>query len=441
MAEARVVFQNANLIDGVGSPRTGASVAIEGNRIVHVGAGTAPASAGTRVIDLAGKTLLPGLVQGHFHSGFGPTPTLGAAPLLGLEAPAPYLGMVAARNAHTALQCGVTGVIGSSNGDNLDVCLREAMILGLVEGPRIAACGHEFMASGDMADGTNRSWFMGIENPGLTRRLDGPIAFRQAAREEIGRGCDVIKLSAAPGHGSSPVRDVCYLTREEVEAVVAVAHEHGKLVRAHCPSRSAILQCARAGVDIIDHADRIDAEGIEAVVKAGASVTPSLLWSVRFLQFAESWDYAMGPFPIGEGFAETHEQVQRRLRGVREDFEYTCAIVPEMAKAGVNLVCGDDYGFPMMPHGDYVSEFEVYTKQISIPALEVLRWASTNGAKVMAGPLGLGPGHGTIATGELADLCVVDGDPVADISCLRDRIVAIVRDGQFVRDGLAGAVA
>ena len=436
MPETRVVLQNANLIDGNGPPQPNATVVLEGNRIAHAGAAAPATRAGDRAIDLAGKTVMPGLVQGHFHSGFGPTPTLGAAPILGLEAPAPYMGMIAARNAQIALQSGVTGVIGSSNGDNLDVCLREAMIVGLVEGPRIVACGHEFMASGDMADGTNRSWFMGIQHPGLTRRLDGAVEFRHATREEIGRGCDVIKLSAAPGHGSSPVRDVCYLTRAEIDAVVGVAHDHGKLVRAHCPSRVAILECARAGVDIIDHADRIDAEGIDAVLEAGASITPSLLWSVRFLQFAESWNYAMGPFPIGEGFAETQEQVQKRLRGVREDFEYTCAILPEVIRSGVNLICGDDFGFAMMPHGDYVSEFEVYTKQLGIPALEVLRWASTNGAKVMAGPLHLDPGHGTLAAGQLADLIVVDGNPASDISCLRDRIVAIVRDGKFVRDAL-----
>ena len=145
----------------------------------------------------------------------------------------------------------------------------------------------------------------------------------------------------------------------------------------------------------------------------------------------------MGPFPIGEGFAETRAQVEARLRGVREDFEYTCAMLPEVAKAGVNIVCGDDFGFPMMPHGDYVSEYEIYTKQLGFSGPEVLGWASTNGARLMAGVLGEGPGHGTLAPGQLADLIVVDGDPSRDISCLRDRIVAIVRDGEFVRDGLA----
>src|SRR4030095_5318128 len=142
MAETtRVVLRNANLIDGSGPPQPNATVVIEGNRIAHAGGGAAAARPGARTVDLAGKTVMPGLVQGHFHSGFGPTPTLGAAPILGLEAPAPYMGMVAARNAQIALQCGVTGVIGSSNGDNLDVCLREAMILGIVEGPRGRARG------------------------------------------------------------------------------------------------------------------------------------------------------------------------------------------------------------------------------------------------------------------------------------------------------------
>ena len=436
MSEGRVIFSGAHLFDGENEPRSGVSVVVEGNRITQVTTGSVDAGASDRVIELDGKTLMPGMVQGHFHAGFGPSPNLGQAPILGLEAPAPYMGMVAAKNAQVALQTGVTGTIGSSNGDFLDICLREAMIMGLVQGPRMLACTHEFMCSGDYADGTNRSWFMGIENPGLTRVLDGPEEFRQAAREELGRGCDVVKLSAAPGHGSSGVRDLCFLTREELEAVTQEAHDRGKLVRAHCPSRTAILRCAEAGVDIIDHADRIDDEGIEAVLKAGASICPSMLWSVRFLQFADSWDYAMGPFPIGEGFPETPEMTQARLREVREDFEYTCEILPKLAKSGINLVVGDDYGFAMMPHGDYVSEYEVYAKQVCIPSLDVLRWATRNGARLMAGPLGLDPGHGTIAEGQLADLLVVDGDPTSDVSCLRDRVVAIVRDGEFIRDGL-----
>ena len=435
MAEGRIVFTGANLLDGENPAKPGTSVVIEGNRIATVSDGPVETGPDDRVIDLAGKTLMPGMVSSHFHTGFGPTPAASQPPILGLEAPAAYMGALGARNLKIALECGVTSIIGSSNGDMLDLCLKEAMILDVIPGPRILACTREFMASGDMADGMNRAYFMDIHNSGLTRRVDGVDGMRQAVREELGRGCDIVKISASPGHGSAPVKDISYYTQDELDAAAATAHELGKRVRAHCASRKAILNCARAGFDIIDHADRIDAEGIDAVLAADASVVPSMLWSARFLAFAESWDHDAAVFPIGEGFPEKQGQIFKRLAGVREDFEYTCKILPELISSGVRLLVGDDFGFPMMPHGDYVSEYEVYTKQLGIAPLEVIKWATKNGAEAM----GMGDELGTITSGKLADLLVVDGDPAADVSCLRDRVVAIMQEGEWVRDGLGSA--
>ncbi len=435
MGEGRVVFAGAKLLDGDHPSRAGVTVVVEGRRIAAVADGPVPARPGERRVELGGRTLMPGMIQGHFHAGFGHFGSGIAAPVLGLEAPTAYLAMLAAKNARTALHCGFTGTIGSSNGQYLDVCLKEAIVNGVVEGPRMLACSHEFVTSGEQADGTNRSWFMDLGNHGLIRRVDGPEAFRQAAREELGRGCDVIKVSVAPGHGAMPTADICYATPAEIEALVETAHERGKRVRAHCPSRKAILACARAGVDIIDHADRMDAECIEALLEAGAYVCPSMLWSVRYLAFAESWNYAGGPFPIGDGFPERSEETEKRLRGVREDFEHACRIMPEANRAGVRMLVGDDFGTPFMPHGDYISEFEVYVKQLGIPALDVLRWATKHGAEAM----GRGSELGTVEAGKLADLLVVDGDPASDVGCLRDpaRMLAILKDGAFVRDELA----
>jgi imidazolonepropionase-like amidohydrolase len=432
MSEGRIVFSGARLFDGESEPRDGATVIVEGKRIAQVGGSELAPRAGDRVIELGGRTLMPGMTQGHFHSGFGHFGAGITAPVLGLEAPAAFFGMLAARNARTALHCGFTSVIGSSNGDGLDVCLKEAILQGYVEGPRVVACTPEFMVSGDQADGTNRSWYMDLGNHGLIRRLDGPEAFRQATREELGRGADVVKLSVSPGHGSSPVRDFCYLTPEEIAAVVETAHDRGKRVRAHCTSRTAILACARGGVDIIDHADRVDDECIDAILEANATVVPSMLWSVRFLGMAESWDHAAQPFPISEGFPEELETTLERIRGVRVDFEYTCEMLPRLVEAGVRMIVGDDFGTPVMPHGDYISEFDLYVKQLGVPALEVLRWATRNGAEA-SGQL---EQLGTVAEGKLADLLVVDGDPLADVTCLRDpaRMPIILKDGAFVRD-------
>ena len=432
---ARTLFTNANLLDGENAPRSGVNVALEGNRITAVSERAPEAAADDRVIDLAGKTLMPGMWQGHFHSGFGAFGGGTASPVLGLEEPTAYLGMLAAKNATIALQCGFTSIVCSSNGQGLDVCLKEAILAGVVEGPRVTACTREFVVSGDMADGTNRSWFMGLDNLGLIRRCDGPEAFRQATREEIGRGADIVKISASPGHGSAPTRDMCYLTDAELRAVTETAHDRGVLVRAHSASKASILACARAGVDLIDHADRIDRECIDAILEADATVLPSILWYDRFLGMAENWDHAAQPFPIGDGFPEDLATTLARIRGVREDFDYTREILPEVVSAGVRLVVGDDFGTPLMPHGDYISEFEVYVKQLGIPALEVIRWTTGNAADA----IGKGDELGTIAEGKLADLLVVDGDPVADITCLRDpaRMPAIVRDGVFIRDFLA----
>jgi imidazolonepropionase-like amidohydrolase len=431
----RTIFTDANLFDGENAPRAGMSVVVEGRRIAEVSERRPHARPGDRVIDLGGKTLMPGMWQGHFHAGFGAFGPGTSAPVLGLEVPTAYYGMLAARNAATALQCGFTSVVGSSNGQGLDVCLKEAILAGVVEGPRVTACTHEFVVSGDMADGTNRSWFMGLSNLGLIRRLDGPEEFRQATREELGRGADIVKISASPGHGAAPARDVCTLTDAELRAVTETAHERGKLVRAHTASRASILACARAGVDLIDHADRIDRECIDAILEADATVLPTLLWYDRFLGLAESWNHAAQPFPIGDGFPEDLESTLARIRGVRADFDYTRRMLPEVVSAGVRLLVGDDFGTPLLPHGDYVSEFEVYVKQLGIPALEVLRWATKNGADA----IGRGDDLGTVAAGKLADLIAVDGDPVADVTCLRDpaRMPVIVRDGVFVRNALA----
>jgi imidazolonepropionase-like amidohydrolase len=258
---------------------------------------------------------------------------------------------------------------------------------------------------------------------------------RQAVGEEIGRGCEIVKISISNGHGSQPVPDWNYYSADEICAAVDVAHNRGALVRAHCPSRTGIIDCARAGVDIIDHADLIDEEGIDAVLEADATITPSLLWTDRYLAFADSWDYAQGPFPIGDGFPESQSKTLERLAAVRRDSDYTLSMLPRMKDAGIRLVLGDDYGFAMMPHGDYASEMEIYVKH-GVTPIEVMRWATRNGAEAMGKR---GEELGTIEKHKLADLIVVNGDPTADVLVHRDpnNIQLILKDGVVEKDLLS----
>ncbi|MEZ4280954.1 MAG: amidohydrolase family protein [Myxococcota bacterium] len=437
-AEGRIVFKGAQLFDGEGPARPATTVIVRGERIESVVPDAAyQPRPGDEVHELAGRTLMPGMVQTHFHSHFGAFGDGVRAPALGLEAAPPYLSMLAAHNAELAVQCGFTGAIGSSNAHTIDVSLKEAIQAGFVKGPRYLAGSREIITTGEYSDyPNNRNYFMGLGSTGLTYAADGVDGWRLAGRVESGRGCDVVKISAAPGHGSMPVRDILCPTREELRALVDAVHKNGKRVRAHAPSKTAILECARAGVDIIDHADRIDAECVEAILDHNCTVVPSMLWSERFLGIAETWDHDAAPLPISEGFPETPAEVRAKIRGVREDYEYTCRAMPEAARAGVRMVVGDDYGTPIMPHGDYIPEFELYVKKLGMAPIEVLRWATKNGAEAM----GLGAETGTITAGKLADLVVVDGDPLVDVGCLanRDNLRVILLGGRVVKNSLCG---
>lgn len=432
----RLVFRGALLFDGEHPARPGTTVVVRGETIESVTPDAAHAPRpGDRVFELAGRTLMPGMIQGHFHSHFGAFGDGVRAPALGLEAAPAYLSMLAASNAELALQCGITGAIGSSNAHAIDVSLKEAILAGFVKGPRYLAGSREIVTTGEYSDyPNNRTWFMQLGCTGLTYEADGVDGWRLAGRVESGRGCDVVKISAAPGHGSMPVRDILCPTRDELRALVDAVHKNGKRVRAHAPSKTAILECARAGVDLIDHADRIDDECIEAILDHNCTVVPSMLWSERFLGIAEPWDHDKTPLPISEGFPETPAEARAKIRGVREDYEYTCRAMPEAARAGVRMIVGDDYGTPIMPHGDYVPELELYVKKLGLAPLEVLRWATKNGAEAM----GLAAKTGTITPGKLADLIVVDGDPLVDVACLarRDHLRVILLGGRIMKDTL-----
>jgi len=439
MSDPRTVLQGAVLLNGRDPARPETTVVVEGDRITNV----EPDAAFTprpddRVYDLSGRALMPGMVQTHFHSHFGAFGDGVTAPALGLEAAPPYLSMLAAKNAEQALRLGWTGAIGSSNAFAIDVSLKEAILAGIVRGPRYLAGSREIVTTGEYSDyANNRNHFMELGCTGLTYAVSGEEEWRLAARTEAGRGCDVIKISAGPGHGSSPARDVMYPTRAELHALVEAAHTLGKRVRAHAPSRSSILECARAGVDIIDHADRLDDECIEAILDSDTTVVPSMLWSARFLELAESWDHDAAVLQISEGFPETPDEVRRRIAAVREDFEYTCEAIPRAHRAGVRMVIGDDFGTPIMPHGDYVAELELYVKVLGMAPLDVLGWATHNGAIAM----GLGDEAGLIEPGRLADFVVVNGDPSVDIACLgaEDGIAAVALGGEWVENRLAPA--
>jgi imidazolonepropionase-like amidohydrolase len=415
----RTVFANANLLDGEHPARAGSTVVIEDDRITSVGSGPLDHDVrpDDRVVDLAGRTLMPGMVTGHFHSTYR---DVGSVPApLGLDHPPAYLAYVAAENAKKAVMAGYTGAVGASCAHDVDASLAKAIREGMLPGPRLVPSSRDLITTGDANDVA--AWHWDLRGWGGIRLCDGPDEFRKVVRDEIKRGADIIKLYVTGGHGVLAPKSQISCAPDEVRAAVDAAHGRGKRVRAHVCTKAAILDCVDAGVDILDHADDLDRECIDACVAAGTFVLPSIALGRRILDNA-----AQGGVTLGFGDA-----LQRELDAM-------CALLPEADAAGLKIATGDDYGAVGFRHGEYSWELGLYVKLAGMAPIDVLRWATKNGAELM----GRADELGTIEAGKLADLLVVDGDPSQDISRLEDpnNLLAIVQDGKFVKDELAAIV-
>ncbi|HEV3111574.1 MAG TPA: amidohydrolase family protein [Candidatus Binataceae bacterium] len=414
----RIFFTAANLIDGVNPPQPNTTVVVEGDRIAAVGTGGGvpqPAARDT-VFDLGGRTLMPGMNECHFHAGYN---NINSTADIELKHPPTYLALAAARNAELLLRSGFTGAVGAGSPHNIDVALKDAIRDGLIQGPRLIACGHDISTTGGPVDTNPDFWKLGLE--GLCHVCDGPEDFRKAIRREIKNGADIIKLYVTGGHGFEMAATEVSMTFEEIQAAAQAAHDRGRMVRGHVVSRRAIMDCLKARMDLIDHADAMDDECIDLMVKQGTYVTPSLYFSWKTMEF-------MRKRMSAQWLAQEERWLEQGYRAVEK-----------ANKAGVKLVIGDDFGTSWMPHGTYAVELDFYVKFAGTSPLDVIRWATRNGA----GLLGLGDQIGTIEAGKIADLLVVNGDPVRDMAVLQDRakLDVVMKDGQFIESHLQPGAA
>lgn len=397
----RLLFINANLLNGTEPAREAMTVAVENHRITAVEhRDNIDPSPEDIVYDLAGKTLMPGMVSGHFHSAYH---NLGAEPGLPLlEFPPAYTAFRALANVQIALRAGFTSLVSAGSTYDVDASLEQAIEHGLVEGPRMVPCSRDILTSADNI----QPWWVHSPEP-CVLHCDGPDAVRRAVRSEIGRGVRMIKLFVSGGHGQGR-KGERILAFDEVEAAVLAAHNRGVRVRGHVVGKENILHSIEAGLDTLDHCDGMDEECIEAMVEAGVQVLPSLNLPKKML------DNPMFSFDTSE---------------IQADFDAMCAILPRAAEAGVKLCIGDDYGAAGLPHGSYAEELALYVRHAGVSPLEVIKWATANGGELTGRN-----DVGRIAPGMLADLIVVDGDPSDDITLLGqpDKLLLIMAGGKPV---------
>jgi imidazolonepropionase-like amidohydrolase len=393
-----VYLTNARLVDGTGAPaREAAAVLVEEGRITRVGAAGDTAAEGATVVDLAGRTLLPGLVDAHVHVTAFDMP----APLKGEERVAPEVKQhFVAAGLRTMLRMGITTLrdVGAFGDDLLHA--RRAIRLGAFDGPRVLLCGRILSATSPG----------GAHFGDMYREADGPDEMRKAVREQIRRGADFVKLMTT-GARSVVLEDPgpAQVTRDEVATVVEEAHRMGLRVAAHCEGLEGTRLAVEEGVDTIEHGLELHRapELLEALAESGRILVPTLSC---FFDLSETHACKWAPVLV--------ELAKRQ----REDAHRT---VEAARAAGVRMAMG----FDSMPHGQSALEL-VRMHEAGLTALEAIAAATS----VAADACGLGDEVGTVEEGKAADLLVVDGDPLADPRILLDpaRIWLVLQAGRAV---------
>ena len=395
----QLVLANARVLDGVGGALERATVRIEGQRVAEVGRGAdVTPGPGIEVIDLAGKTVLPALVDAHVHlSAY----DVLLPPKRGEEPRTPALRYFElAHTGRALLEAGVLTVRDVGSMDDHALHLRQAVELGLADGPRILTCARIVSATspGCRIFGT------------MYRAADGADEARKAAREQFMVGADFIKVMAT-GARSVVLEDPepPQLTRAELEAIVDEAHRLGKRVAAHAEGLAGTRLAIEVGVDTIEHGLSLHREPalLERMAAAGQVLVPTLS------TFHDVSEDHSEKYPCA-----LVEQAKRQ----REEAYLTLVAA---SQAGVTIALG----FDSHPPGRNALEL-VRMANGGLSTMEAIV-AGTSGA---ATACGLDGEVGCIAPGVHADLLVLDGDPLADLRVLLDpaRIHLVLQAGRAV---------
>lgn len=418
----RTIFRSVKLFDGVNETQDGMTIVVEDGRFTAVDRDI-PTREGDIQIDLAGKTVIPGMTSGHYHAEYGGLRLADVGKFyLGTQYPPAYLAATAVQNLGWALDSGITNVVGAGCSFDIDASLKMAIEDGRMRGPRLKACSTHINTT---ANENEPNWWLpaparedGLQLVGGELFADGVEGMRKAVRHQLRRGAEVMKIFPSGGHGIDFPEDRRSMARDEIEAVIRTAHDRGAIVRGHITTKTAMMEAIELGIDIVDHGDNMDEEVIDAMVKHGTHYVPSMLFLKKLL-------------PSDDGDLARASQ----LAPVKRSFEHLQKVLPLVNQAGVNIVPGDDFGLEFMMHGPglYAEELEVYVRDCGISASDVLTWATANGGRMM-GRTDLGQ----IKEGYAADLVVLDGNPLEDIALLQDvsRIELIMKDGQIAKDTL-----
>lgn len=402
------LFKNATLIDGTGGKLIERAIlTVKDQQIVFAGKledWNAAQGESHHEIDLEGKYILPGLIDCHVHI------ACECLPDSVLNGPWGWTSLVMLQHAQNTLAAGITTIRDVGGRHHLEFSLRKAVEAGLFAAPRMSLAGKLLSITS-----TGNEWY-----EGMYREADGVDEVRKAAREQLKAGADLIKVLAtgavlAPGEKPGAAQ----FEMEEIRAAVVEAAKVGKIVAAHAHGIEGIRNAVEAGAKTIEHGTYLnqDPRVMERMAKEGIFLVPTLKAGFDIID----GDKPGIPDWIMEKSRETQEDAMLSLRRAHE--------------MGVPIAMGTDAATPYNFHGENAMELE-YMSQAGLSAMDCIVASTKNAARA----LGWENKLGTLQAGKLADLIVVNKDPLKDLKSLADRknIQHVMQGGKFVTRQFAG---
>ncbi|MRW91409.1 amidohydrolase family protein [Duganella sp. FT80W] len=403
-APTTVAVQCGQLLDTQSGKLLGATtVLIDGTRITQVSAGRS-APDGAKVIDLAGQTCLPGLIDSHTHLTMETSPTAYSDQFRWNIADH---AIRSTNYARVTLLAGFTTVRNLGDSDNISIALRKAINAGAIPGPRIFTAGKPVGSTGGHADGSNayRADLAADYGP-KNGIINSPEDAWKAVRQHYKDGADLIKIMPSGGVlDESKSADNAQMTIEEIKAVVAAAHDYEMTVAAHAHGAEAIRRAVLAGVDSIEHGTYMNDEDMKLMKEHGTFYVPTIIAG----KYVEAKAKVPGYFP---------PQVAVKAAAVGPLIQATAG---RAYKAGVKIAFGTDSA--VYPHGENAKEFG-YMVEAGIPPLVAIQSATTQAALLLKQDKDLG----SISAGKFADLVAVPGNPLADIG-LMSKVSFVMKAG------------
>lgn len=392
-----LVIRPGRLIDGIGDqPRTGVEVLTTGERIIEIrAAGSTLPPDGAHVIEAPQATLMPGMIDLHMHV----FQWKQRHDRPGADEPILEVGLRGIENASELLDLGVTTARDVASRDNLSIQLRDLIRAGKVRGPRFLASGTQLEAEG-RAD----YFFNAIH-------INGADEARAAARRQLRAGADWIKIMATSGVGGGTGQLIGEpgwqeLTEEELRAAATEAHHAGRKITSHAIGCDGIKAALRAGVDCIEHGNYLDDEAIEMMLARDVGYVPTLIITKN----------------LGEHGLERHFE-KNIVERAKRTLEAGLASVNKAFHAGVRVATGSDVDL------DETAPDEVrMLLAAGLPPMAALKATTSTAASI----IGLDSMVGVIAPGKIADLILLDGDPIADPYAL-DRVTHVIQSGAVVK--------